>query len=344
MGERRLALVTGANGHLGRNLIPALLRKGWRVRASVRDASDEARTAHLVPLDLEGIVSLDVRDAGAFPEAARGVDVLFHVAATYRYHSRRREDAEALIADSLEGTRSAMAAARDAGVERVVMTSSAVTLPGARRGEPPPDETRWRTDLRVPYFRAKTEAERLAWRLAEEWGVRLVTLLPGGIIGPNFGEGTQSTDYVRAIMMRAQWIGTIRAVLPLVDVRDVVRAHLLAAERDVGGRFVVGADEPPTFPEIIRVMREIDRRVPRPLMVLPDFTHSVLPLYDRAFATLFGTPRTLTPALIASAGRDLLLADNSCAARELGWRPEIPLRRSLADTMAEMRDKGMVRA
>lgn len=333
----RLALVTGANGHVGRNLIPTLIEQGWRVRASVRDVYDAEKISTLEGLDLEGLVPLDVRDGDAFRSAAQGVDVLFHVAATYRFHFKSPDAAKELVSDSLDGTRAAMEAAKAASVDRVVMTSSIVTLPTVPRGTAPPDESQWRTDLSVPYFRAKTEAEQLAWKLAEELDVKLVTILPGPIIGPNFGRGTQSTDFVLAIMKRAQWLGTVDMIYPVVDVRDVVSAHILAATANVQGRFYVGPDSPPSFPQLIRTMREIDPRIPRPLMVMPEFSYPVLPAFDAAFSRIAGTPRTMTKDLIGSLGNEAMGGSNARARQELGWRPEVPLKQSLADTMNEIR-------
>ena len=78
-------LVTGANGHVGYNLAAELVRRGADLRVSVRDAADPDKTAPLRALGLEDIVSLDVRDPAAFRAAAEGIDLLYHVAATYRY-------------------------------------------------------------------------------------------------------------------------------------------------------------------------------------------------------------------------------------------------------------------
>jgi dihydroflavonol-4-reductase len=77
-------LVTGANGHLGFNLAKALRERGHEVRCSVRDAHDEAKTAHLRKADLSDFVSLDVTDGRQFLEVSAGIDTLFHVAATYK--------------------------------------------------------------------------------------------------------------------------------------------------------------------------------------------------------------------------------------------------------------------
>ena len=106
--------------------------------------------------------------------------------------------------------------------------------------------------------------------MAEGHGLRLAAPLPGGIIGPSFARGAQSTDCARAIVMRA---------------------HMPAAEGDVSGRFVVGADARPSLSEIIRPMRGIAPSVPRPLVTMPAMTCPLLPLYDAAFGRLFGKRR-----------------------------------------------------
>lgn len=326
------ALVTGANGHLGFNLVQRLLQQGHRVRGSLRgplDGPDAARLRALGPVEL---VRADIRDAAAMGAALQGVDRLFHVAAVYSVADRSR-DAD-MIDAAVRGTGTVLRAAAAAGVRRVVMTSSVVTLPLKAPGEPPATEDEWTTDLRVPYFRAKVESERLAWALADELGLELATVLPASIIGPGFARSTPTLDILRAGLMGVFRLGVPAGNLSMVDVRDTAQAHILAAERGARGRFIVANDHSPSYDEIARALGRIDPRVKPPLMRMPLFASPLLPLYDRLSHRLLGTPRVATPEAIATTVSGRLYHPSNRRAREgLGWRPEVPFEQSLRDTV-----------
>ncbi len=330
------ALVTGGNGHLGFNLVSTLLARGHAVRASVRSLADGARTERLKALGAVTLVEADVRDAAQMKAALDGVDTLFHVAAVYSTAEKGR-DAEILDA-AVRGTEITLRASAAARVKRVVMTSSTVTLPLTEPGAVPVDEDDWTSELRVPYFRAKVESERKAWELTSELGLELSTILPSGILGPGFARPTPTIDLIRACLMGEFRLGAPRANFGFVDVRDVAEAHVLAVERHALGRFIVGYDAIPSFDELVRALGKIDARVKPPLMVLPTFLAPTLPLYDAFSHRVFGTPRTATPDLIATAlsGKRF---NYSCARakRELGWLARIPFEQSLRDTVAELK-------
>ena len=330
-------LVTGANGHIGYDLCSALVRQGRTVRASIRSTADEAKAAPLRALGGIELVGLDVRDRNGFAQAAEGIDVLFHLAATYAYFTGSREKDAEMVRDSVEGAESALRAAAYAGVRKVVLTSSLVTLPLARPGDPTADERQWRTDLAVPYNRAKVEGERTAWRLAEELGVKLVTVLPGAIAGPGFRRRTATTDLFEGIMLGTMRMGAPDSNFPYVDVRDVVAAHVLAGEKDVSGRFIVANDRFPSFLELTRLMHHIDPAVPEAPRLIPDFAVGLAPFFDWMNAKLLGAPRLLTPEFVASVRGKLFKATNARAKEELGWRQQVPLEQSLADTMSAIR-------
>jgi dihydroflavonol-4-reductase len=334
----RRVMVTGANGHVGNNLAKELVGRGYQVRATVRDVIDPARTAHLAEAGITDLVNLDVRDAKAFEAAAEGIDTLFHLAATYRYYTGSREADEEMLRDSIEGATAAIRAAHANRIGKVVLTSSVVTLPFVPRGGPPVTEEEWRSDLKVPYFRAKTLAEKEAWRLADELGVRLVTVLPGAILGPGFLKRTTSTDVVEGIMLGSMKMGAPNANFPAVDIRDVVSGHILVADRQCSGRFTIINDHLPSFIEMSRIMHEIDPSVPVPRWTLPDIAvRTSGTMFDWLNARMLGAPRLLTGELIQSlVGKEWTMS-NAKARHELGWRQTIPLKQSLADTMSTLR-------
>ncbi len=331
-------LVTGANGHLGYNLCKALLaRPGYEVRASVRSLGDAAKTAPLRALGGIELAELNVRDRAQFDAALMGIDILFHVAATYAIVTKGAAETEDMIRDSVEGVDVALNAAASAGVRKVVLTSSVVTLPLRRPGEPPATEADWTSDLRVPYNRAKTEAEQAAWRIAAKHKLNLVTVLPGGVGGPGFQRRTPTIDMVEGIMLGSLRLGAPPLNFSYVDARDVAEAHALAAEKDVAGRFIVTNDQGPSLMEYSRTLHDIDPAVPAAPMVMPGFMNRFLPLLDVMNAKLIGSPRFATAAGIATVDGRLFNCSNMRARRELGWAPKFTLRESLAETMQALR-------
>jgi dihydroflavonol-4-reductase len=332
----RKALVTGANGHVGNNLVKALLEGGYSVRASVRDKNDFAKCSNLPVADIE-LVSLDVRDPKQFEQATAGIDTLFHVAATYKNYTASPSETEEVVRDSIEGVASAMLAAAKAGVRRVVLTSSAVTLPLMEPGGRATTEDDWRTDFASPYHRAKTLAEQKAWQLAKQHGLYLVTVLPGSIIGPGFTRGTSSTDLIESIMLGGMKMGAPDVNFPAVDIRDVISGHILAAESGATGRFLIVNDVLPSLFELARVMHAIDPSVPAAPFILPSWFTAFGTLFDWFNHKTLGAPRTAGRELIAAIKGKAWTMSNARAKRELGWRQQITLEQSLADTMVTLR-------
>lgn len=337
-------LVTGANGHLGYNLTKELLARGHKVRASVRSLADESKTAPLRVLGNIELVEVDLFKPDQFRAALEGVDVLFHAAAVFAYVVEQGREEESVIRPSIEGATNAIRAAADARVPRVVLTSSTVTLPLREPGGPPSTEKDWADDLRVPYNRAKTLAEKKAWELAKELNINLVTILPGAICGPGFRRNTPSTDLMECIMRGYFRMGIPKMNIPYVDVRDVVSAHVLAAEKDCTGRFIATNDHSPTFLELNEAMHAIDPSVPRALMRLPDSLLVFSPLIDGLNYRLLGTPRIGAVDYVATNKGRINNPSNARIKRELGWTQSIPFEVSLKDTMAQIRENRAKRA
>ncbi|MCB9679100.1 MAG: NAD-dependent epimerase/dehydratase family protein [Alphaproteobacteria bacterium] len=331
------ALITGANGHVGYNLCAALAADGgYDVRASVRTLDDPARVDALRGLGDIELVALDIRDPAAFEPALEGVDVLFHVAATYQTIV---DDggAEAMLADSVEGAAAALRAAASKGVRKVVFTSSVVTLPMVPRGAPPATEADWTDDVRIPYFRAKVEGERTAWRLAEALGVEMAAVLPAGVGGPGFTRRTPTIALIEGILLGSMRFGAPHLNFSYVDARDLAQGFLLAARPGVTGRFVLANDTQPDMVEWARTLREVDADCPGAPWVLPGAAIRAIPFLERLNERFFGVPRFTPPEGGDTVIGKVVALSNARARSELGWAPAHSFAESLADTAVAIR-------
>jgi dihydroflavonol-4-reductase len=329
------ALVTGGNGHLGSTIVRMLSGEGASVRASVLSRAGEPGVAEIAALPGVEVTEADVLDAGSLERAMEGVDTVFHTAAIYAY-VLKPGDAERLIRTSVEGAANAVRAAARRKVAKMVMTSSVVALPPKRPGEPPATEDDWASDLSVPYFRAKVEAERAAHALARDLGLDLVTILPGSIGGPGFFRNTPTIDIIEGISKGSMKMAAPDQNLPYVDVRDAARAHILAARKPSHGRYIAANDEFPSFMEMTRILNGIDPAIPVAPRLAPEAMIPLARFFDWLGNRTMGTPRVVAPELLRTMKGKVWAASSARIARDLGWRPEIQLERSLADTLRQI--------
>lgn len=330
-------LVTGANGHLGTNLVSELLGAGHTVRGSVRALGDKARTDHLRALGPVELVEGDLNQPDSLTAAMSGQDAIVHAAAVYALHAPGRENE--IMRASVHGAEVILRAAHKAGVKRIVMTSSVVTLPMSLPGGGSITESAWTADIRVPYVRAKTEAEKRSWQLSSDFDLDFATVLPGACGGPGFQRNTPTIDFIETIMKGSLRFGAPPFNYPYVDVRDVARAHRLVVESGAKGRFIAINDRQPSVSEIAQTMHAIDMSIPRPMMTLPPFIMPALPFLDTMSSKITGAPKSLTPELAGMLKGKLWNVSNEKIRREIGWTPEISIKQSLKDTIEALRSR-----
>ncbi|MGL4309424.1 MAG: SDR family oxidoreductase [Paracoccaceae bacterium] len=235
--------VTGASGFLAKHVLLALLRRGWRVTASVRNPGREpALRAALAPhlpdgaLDRLNVVTLDLTADDGWADVMAGCDALVHTASPFPLSSPKDEND--LIRPAVDGTLRALGAAQAAGITRVVLTSSTVAILGAGTREHTEDD--W-ADAASPhtgaYARSKILAERAAWDFAASNNLSLTTINPGFILGPPLdGEYGASVGLIER-MLKGRDPMVPRYGFPVVDVRDVAEMHARALERaDTAGK------------------------------------------------------------------------------------------------------------
>ncbi len=224
-------LVTGATGFIGSHVARALAERGDELRLLARRKS---RVDPLEDVDFERAIG-DVTDRRAVRRAMKGVERLFHVAGST---SLRSQDREAVWDTNVRGTRIVMESALEAGVERIVLTSSVAAI-GVGRKPKPVDETATFDigHLGITYVNSKHEAEVEALRLAAR-GLPVTVVNPSFVLGPDATRGS-SMDLVKRFI-QGRIPAYVDGGLNIVDVRDVARGHLLAEEKgEVGERYIL---------------------------------------------------------------------------------------------------------
>lgn len=229
---RGLVLVTGASGYIAGFAIRQLLAEGWAVRGTVRDlARAEGLRQTLEAPGLE-LVAADLGDDGGWAQAVAGTDYVLHIASPVPLSAPRHDDE--LVIPARDGALRVLRAARDAGVKRVVMTSSTAAVCYGMEGERRTfTEADW-TDPAHPdtyaYVRSKVIAERAArdFMASEGGAMEFCTINPGAVLGPVLGRDFSASLEVVRKLLGGELPGCPRLGFPLVDVRDVADIHLRA--------------------------------------------------------------------------------------------------------------------
>jgi dihydroflavonol-4-reductase len=297
--------LTGASGFVGSHVLDALLRRGYQVRALVRDDGAAQRRDGCVP------VRGDVRASGHLIDAMRGCRYLVHTAAMYSFAPRDRRMVRAV---NVGGTRSLLEAARIAGVERAVVTSSSAAVGPARRGRPA-TEADWGDPHHgtSAYHSSKVLQERVA--LAARLPV--TTVLPTAPLGPGDRRPTPTGQMV-VDLMRGRIAAVLRGGMNVVPVADVAHAHLLALEH--GGpreRYIAGGVDLTLADLWGLIASAAGRRAPS--LRLPYALAAAAGLADEVRCRVTrGNP--VVPLEGVRMGRELMYASSAKAERELGYR------------------------
>jgi dihydroflavonol-4-reductase len=309
MGMR--ALVTGATGHIGSHVVRACIGSDIEPVAFARQGSDGRA---LAGLDLEQRHG-ELLDQESLRRACAGVEVVFHLASPHRNFAT---DPASIIRPAVDGTRNVLAAARAAGVRRVVVTSSGAAVGFAPDPSRPLDESTFLKTAKSPYTRAKIEAEALAREEARKDGMEIVITNPSGVFGPRDYRLTPATQ---ALIGLLQGDPAFLAVC-LSDVRDVAAGHVAAAQRGRPGQryLLTGAVAAPS--ELAKLFHQVGGVKP-PTFRPPRFLLSFLAGRMEKKAAAAGTDAPITRAQIEDVFGRHLAYDSSLARRELGvtFRP-----------------------
>jgi dihydroflavonol-4-reductase len=332
-GDDKTILVTGASGFLGSAVAKCLTQAGYGVRAFVRRSSPRVNLAGL-KLDIaEG----DLLDANSIERAMQGVRFLFHVAADYRLWARNPAD---IVRTNVEGTRLVMAAARRAGIERIVHTSSVATLKPRPDGKPS-DET-YPLDEKAAigaYKYSKVAAERLVETMIAEQNLPAVIVNPSTPIGPG---DVRPTPTGRIIIEAAsgRMPGYVDTGLNLVHVDDVAAGHLAALQKGrIGERYILGGQDVLLGDMLAEIARRVGRSTPK--LRLPHALIFPIAYGAEALARFTGREPFVTTTGLKLA-KDRMFFTSAKAERELGYSAR-PYGDAIADAIAWFRRNGYIK-
>jgi dihydroflavonol-4-reductase len=303
--------LTGATGFVGGHVARAYASEGASLRLLTRATS---RLDSLAGLDAETVVG-DLREPEKLRSALAGCDALVHVAADYRLWVR---DPAQMYAANVDGTRELLRIAREAGVERVVYTSSVATMGFKSDGSIVNEETPvGLADMIGHYKRSKFLGEQEAIRAAQA-GQHVMILNPTTPIGSGDAKPTP-TGRIIVDFLNKKFPAYVDTGLNLVDVAEVARMHVVALERGTPGeRYILGGENL-TLKQILDRMSSITG-LPSPTMKVPHTVAMAFAFFDENFTgRLCGKePRATVEAV--RMGRKTMFASSAKAERELGFK------------------------
>jgi dihydroflavonol-4-reductase len=325
-------LVTGGTGFVGANLVRELIADGHTVRVLARPGGDRRA--------LEGcaveVVDGDLLDPASLRAAVAGAHHVYHAAADYRLWA---PDLRVLYRANVDGTRHLLAAAAEAGAERIVYTSTVGAVGIPADGTPGDEATPVSlADMVGAYKRSKFLAERVA----DEWAARgapVVIVNPSAPIGPwdvkPTPTGQMIVDFVNGKM-----IGSVDTGLNVVHVRDVARGHILAAQKGrVGERYILGHRNLSLL-EIFRMLSALTG-VPAPRFRVPYAVAWMGAAAMEGFARVTRRPPAVPLTAVRMARKRMYFSSDK-AVRELGL-PQTPAETAIQDAVTWFTERGYLR-
>jgi len=327
-----LTLVTGVSGFVGAAVARVLAASGRRVRGLARATSARTNLDNFPGELVEG----DLRDAQAVQRAMSGARHVFHVAADYRIWAR---DPEEIVRNNHTTTQIMIDAAIEAGLERLVYTSSVATLLPDPQGAA--DESRIARQEQVvgAYKRSKVVAEELVRAAIVERSLPAVIVHPSTPIGPRDAKPTP-TGRIIVEAANGKMPAFVESGLNLVHVDDVAQGHVLALERGaIGERYILGGQDVSLAGMLATVARQMGRKPPT--IRIPRAPLMPLAWANERFAALLGYDPFLTLDGLRMAGHHMFYSSTK-AERALGYRAR-PYEDAIADAIAWFRESGMIR-
>lgn len=328
-------LVTGGSGFIGSYCLLQLLAAGYDVGTTVRNIARADVVRAMLAQGGAGdraehvaFYAADLNDDAGWADAVAGCEFVLHVASPFP--AAVPKDENELIKPAREGALRVLRAARDAGVKRVVLTSSFAAIGYGAEGRVTPfTEADWtdpaQTDIQ-PYVKSKTLAERAAWDFIEHegGGLELAVVNPVGVLGPALGADYSTSILLVQRLMDGAMPGCPRLYFGLVDVRDVADIHIAAMTHPAakGERFLAVAGEALSIKQVALILKSqlgpAAHRVPTGelpdwlvrvvawfdpsiKLILPELGKKKNASHDKARTLLDWAPRTNEEAILATA-------------------------------------------
>lgn len=313
-------LVTGASGFIAGHCVLDLLKHGYEVRGTVRDLGKVSALKSMFAkytdkVDALEFAQVDLLSPEGWTEAAHGCDGIFHLASPVP--RKQPSDPLEVIAPAKEGALHALRAAKQVGINRVVLTSSVAAVMYGHKGKnltfTEKDWTNLNAKGLTPYFQSKTMAEQAAWDFVADTDIKLSTILPGLVLGPALDRDYGTSLSAIAELAKGRYPLLPKVGFEVVDVRDVATLHRLAYENKEaeGRRFLCTTG----FVWLKQVAEAVKMEVPDakvPSVEMPNLLFDALSLFMKDLEMIKG-----------EAGKTKV-ADNS-AAKSLGWEPRSPV-------------------
>jgi len=318
------ALVTGANGFVGSAIVRKLLADGHDVRALVRENSDCQNIATL-PIEC---VRGDIRNPAALKKAMAGCRTLFHVAADYRLWTLHPD---AMYAANVQGSRNVMLAAAEAGMERIVYTSSVATL-GLHPDGTISDEqsTASLDDMIGHYKRSKYLAEHEVQTCMADMDLPVVIVNPSTPVGPRDAKPTPTGQMILQAA-RGKMPAYVDTGLNVVHVDDVAAGHLLACESGkIGERYILGGENL-MLNVIFEQLAALTGHKPPTMKLAPDLLLPLAYIAER-FARITRKQNLMLTVDGVRMARKRMFFSSEKAKRELGYAPR-PAQQALQDAV-----------
>ena len=322
-----LTFVTGATGFIGSHVVRLLRQRGDRVRILARNSS---RKANIEGLDCELVIG-DLKDAMSLLRCVQGCRRVYHIAADYRLWARNPQD---IYDSNVAGTRNLLSACCEAGVEKVVYTSTVGTI-GMRKDGLPSDEDSPVTldDMIGHYKRSKFMAEQVAGEFAAA-GLPVVIVNPTTPVGAGDIKPTP-TGKIILDFIKGRMPAYVDTGLNIVGVQDVAQGHILAEERGrVGERYILGGENW-SLEGILDALAHLSgRRTPR--VRIPWLLALFAGLMDNLVLGTILRRKPIIPLEGVKMARYKMYASSEKARRDLGYNPA-PVQQALRDAVLYFR-------
>src|SRR5690349_16466546 len=303
-------LVTGAAGFLGSHVARQLVARGESVRVLLRPSSQNRAIADL-PLEY---VTGDLRDLPSLDRALKDVQRVFHVAADYRLWAK---DSKEIYDSNVGGTKNILAAAKKAGVQQFIYTSTVATI-AVDRPAPPNEATDSKLEEMIGHYkRSKWMAEREALNAAKE-GFPVIVAMPTTPVGPWDWKPTP-TGKIIVDFLNGKMPGYVETGLNFVGVEECAAGHLLVADKGkVGERYLLGAENL-TLKQVLDTLAQITG-LPAPKLKIPHGLALGVAYLETAFSRLLGREPQI-PVEGVKIARHMMFVNTVRAQKELNFEP-----------------------